>query len=124
MKKYFIMLAMLFAMNVSVFAEDNNSSEIEIVKRYDIQVNTKKLGECLNLTTDQYDAVGTIVNELSNDLLFAAVECSNSSRDMVTKNAIDKNIKNMSYILNQEQYRKYLMVLNATVRNRNINVIE
>lgn len=124
MKKYFIMLAMLFAMNVSVFAEDNNSSEIEIVKRYDIQVNTKKLGECLNLTTDQYDAVGTIVNELSNDLLFAAVECSNSSRDMVTKNAIDKNIKNMSYVLNQEQYRKYLMVLNATVRNRNINIIE
>ena len=78
----------------------------------------------MNLTTDQYDAVGTIVNELSNDLLFAAVECSNSSRDMVTKNAIDKNIKNMSYVLNQEQYRKYLMVLNATIRNRNINVIE
>jgi len=124
MKKYFIMLAMLFAMNISAFAEDNNLSEIETVKRYDIKVNTKKLGDCLQLTSDQYEAVETIVNEFSNDLMFAAVECNNVNRGIVTKNAIDKNAKHMSYVLNKEQYHKYLMLLNTTIRNRKIDIIE
>lgn len=121
MKKYLIMLVMLFTMSVSMYAEDNNATEIE---KYEVKVNAKKLGDCLQLSSDQYDAVETVVNELSSDLMFAAVECNNTNRAMVTKNAIDKNIKYMSYILNQEQYHKYLTLLNATIRNRKIDIIE
>lgn len=121
MKKYLIMLVMLFTMSVSMYAENNNAAEIE---KYEVKVNAKKLGDCLQLSSDQYDAVETVVNELSSDLMFAAVECNSTNRAMVTKNAIDKNIKYMSYILNQEQYHKYLTLLNATIRNRKIDIIE
>ena len=124
MKKVFLMVVMLFAMSVYSFAEDNNATEIERIERYDIKVNTKRLGECLQLSTDQYDAVETVVDEFSNDMMFAAVECNNSNRGKVTKNAIDKNIKYMSYILNKDQYHKYLMILNATIRNRKIDIME
>ena len=124
MKKVFLLMVMLFAMSVYSFAEDNNATEIERIERYDIKVNTKRLGEYLHLSTDQYDAVETVVDEFSNDMRFAAVECGNTNRGKVTKNAIDKNVKYMSYILNKDQYHKYLMVLNATIRNRKIDVIE
>lgn len=124
MKKVFLLMVMLFAMSVYSFAEDNNATEIERIERYDIKVNTKRLGEYLQLSTDQYDAVETVVDEFSNDMMFAAVECGNTTRGKVTKNAVDKNIKYMSYILNKDQYHKYLMVLNATIRNRKIDVIE
>ena len=122
MKKYLIMLVMLFTVSVSsMYAEDNNATEIE---KYDVKVNAKKLGDCLQLSSDQYDAVEAVVNELSSDLMFAAVECNSINRSIVTKNAIEKNIRYMSYILNQEQYHKYLTLLNATIRNRKINIIE
>ena len=124
MKKVFLMMVMLFTLSVSMFAEDNNATEIERIEKYDIKVNTKKLGDYLRLSSDQYDAVESVSDEFSNDLMFAAVECNNSSRARVTKNAVDKNVKYMSYILNAEQMRKYLLVLKATMNNRNINVNE
>lgn len=120
MKKYFIMLVMLFTMSVYSFAEDNNATEIERIERYDIKVNNRKLANYLQLTEDQMDAVETVITEFSNDLKFAAFECSDSNRKAVTKNLIDKNIKHMSYVLNKEQYHKYLVVLNATLNNRRL----
>ena len=124
MKKVFLMMVMLFAMSVYSFAEDNNATEIERIERYDIKVNTRKLGDYLQLTTDQFDAVESVTDEFSNDMIFAAVECGDTNRGVVTKNAVGKNVRYMSYILNKEQMRKYLLVLNATLNNRNINVNE
>jgi hypothetical protein len=120
MKKYLIMLVMLFTMSVNMFAEDNNATEIERIERYNVKVNTNKLADYLQLTSDQFDAVETITDEFSNDLMFASVQSSDSSRNVITKNLIEKNVKYMSYILNKNQMRKYLVVLNATMNNRGI----
>ena len=120
MKKYLIMLVMLFTMSVYSFAEDNNATEIERIERYNVKVNTKKLADYLELSSDQLDAVETITDEFSNDLMFAAVQNSDSTRNTITKNLIEKNVKYMSYILNKNQMRKYLVVLNATMNNREI----
>lgn len=118
MKKVIMMLVMLFTMSIASFAEDNNTTEIQ---KYMLSINVNKLANYLELTTDQVDAVETVVNELSRDLMFAAVECTNMNRNTVTKNAVNKNVKYMSYILNDKQYHKYLLVLNATINNRGLN---
>ena len=120
MKKYFIMLVMLFTINVAMFAEDNNVTEIERIEKYDIKVNNRKLANYLELNEDQMDAVEAVTTEFTNDLKFAAVECSDTNRKAVKKNLIDKNVKHMSYILNKEQYHKYLVVLNATLNNKRL----
>jgi hypothetical protein len=109
-------------MSVYSFAEDNNATEIERIERYNVKVNTKKLADYLQLSSDQFDAVETVTNEFSNDLMFAAVQNGETSRKAVTKNLIEKNVKHMSYILNKVQMHKYLMVLNATMNNRDINI--
>ena len=124
MKKYFLIILMLLTMSVSMFAEDNNATEIERIEKYDIKVNTNKLAKYLQLSTDQMDAVETVSDEFSKDMMFAAIECSDKNRSTVTKNLVEKNIKHMSYILNKNQYRKYLTVLNATLINRNIKTNE
>jgi len=120
MKKNFIMLVMLFTMSVNIFAEDNNATEIERIERYSVKVNANKLSKYLDLSSDQMDAVENVTDEFSNDLMFAAVQDSEPSRSMITKNLIEKNVKYMSYILNKNQMRKYLTVLNATMNNRGI----
>ena len=121
MKKYFLMLVMLFTMSVYSFAEDNNATEIERIERYNVKVNTKKLADYLQLSSDQFEAVESVTDEFSNDLMFAAVQDGETTRNAVTKNLIEKNVKYMSYILNKNQMHKYLLVLNATINNRNIN---
>ena len=120
MKKYFLMLVMMFTMSVYSFADDNNASEVQKIEKFDVKINTKKLGKYLELSKDQMESVEAIENEFSSDLMFAAVECNDNNRIIVTQNAISKNIKNMAYILNREQYIKYLKVLNATVHNRRL----
>jgi hypothetical protein len=117
MKKVLFMLVMMFTMNLNLFAEDNNATE---VKKYEMNVNVDKLGNYLELSIDQIDAVESITNEFENDLMFAAVECNDYNRKAVTKNAINKNVKNMRYVLTEEQMKKYLSVLNATVHNRKL----
>ena len=118
MKKYFIMLVMLFTMNAVMFAEDNNVAEVESVEKYEFNVNTRKLASFLELSEDQMDAVEHITTELSNDMQFAFYENSKDSRKKVVTNAINKNVKHMSYVLNDTQYHKYLVVFNATLRNK------
>jgi hypothetical protein len=103
-----------------MFAEDNNATEIERIEKYDIKVNNRKLANYLELNEDQMAAVETVTTEFTNDLKFAAFECSDTNRKAVTKNLIDKNVKHMSYILNKEQYHKYLIVLNATLNNKRL----
>lgn len=120
MKKVLFMLVMMFTMSVNMFAEDNNTTEIERVKKYDVKVNTTRLADYLGLSRDQFDAVENVTDEFSNDLMFAAVECNDNNRMAVTKNAIEKNVKNMRYVLTEEQMKKYLTVLNATMNNRGI----
>jgi hypothetical protein len=124
MKKVFLMLVMLFTMSANLFAEDNNATEIERIERYDLKVNTRKLADYLQLSSDQFNAVESVADELSKDLMFAAVECGKQNRGTVTKNALTKNVKHMSYVLSDDQMRKYLVVLNATVNNRGIDIPE
>jgi len=111
---------MLFTMSVYSYAEDTNTNEVNNVEKYDINVDIKKLGSFLQLTSDQEDGMKTVEVELHNDLLVASVETNDESRAKITKNAIEKHIKHAHYVLNDEQYHKYLRVLNVTLVNRGI----
>ena len=57
MKKYVIMLVMLFTMNTVIFAEDNSVNEVENFEKYNFNVNTRKLASFLDLSEDQMDSV-------------------------------------------------------------------
>ena len=125
MKRVFLMLVMLFTVSVYSFAEnnntiENNTIEVERLAKYDLKIDNRRLAVYLDLTADQMDAVTAVTNEFSNDLKFVAVECNENNRKQVTNNVINKNIKHMRYILNNEQMRKYLMVLNVTMVNRGL----
>ena len=120
MKKVILMLVMLFTMSMYSFAEDANANEVNVIEQYDLKVNLRKLGLFLQLSSDQMDGMTTVETEFQNDLMFAAVECTKENRKAVTKNAINKHLQHVHYVLNKEQYHKYLIVLNATIKNRGI----
>ena len=122
MKKVFLMLVMMFTMSVYSFAEENEATKMAETERYELKINHRRLACTLDMSSDQMEMCGDIVSELENDMMFASVMETEESRNTIVANAVKKNIKYMHYILNDNQYKKYLMLLNLTLENRGFNI--
>jgi len=120
MKKIILAVAMLLATNITAIAEDKNSNEINMVEAYDIKVNINSLAKCLGLSRDQIGSVEDVQKIFSECLKGAAFCDSEELRKKMVNNVINYDLKHMKYILTEEQYRKYLSLLNATLNNRGI----
>jgi hypothetical protein len=122
MKKVFLMLVMMFTMSVYSIAEENEATKMAETERYELKINHRRLACTLDMSSDQMEMCGDIVSELENDMMFASVMETEESRNTIVANAVKKNIKYMHYILNDNQYKKYLMLLNLTLEHRGFNI--
>ena len=117
MKKIVFAIALMMASTLGAFAEDNSVNKVEA---YTLNINNRSLSRTLSLSDDQEEICSDVIKAFENDMLFAASNSSDESRKAVTKNAVDKNLKYMRMFLNDKQYKKYVMLLNATLTNRGI----
>jgi hypothetical protein len=105
------------------FAENENATETSDLNAYDMSVNMRKLSVALDLKEDQMEAVAEIHHTFSAEMLFAAQASKDERQEMVRK-AVTKDVKYMHYILDEKQYKKYLLLLNTTLNNRGLVVSE
>ena len=103
------MVAMLSM--TTAFAEGENAANVENMGAYDLNINMNKLSKALNLADDHTFAA---------ELMFAAEYGKNDRKAMVDR-AIDNDVKWMRYVLNEDQMRTYLRLLNTTLNNRGLN---
>ena len=103
------------------FAETEKVASADAAETYDMSVNMRKLSVALGLKVDQIEAVEMVHNTFNAEMQFAAHFDSQEERDAQVKRAVEKDVKWMNYILDREQYRKYLLLLNATLSNRGLN---
>ena len=109
------MVVAMFMMTAT-FAENENNSAMKSVEAYDMTINMRKLAVVLDLTSDQMEAVQDIHNAFCNDMMLAAYAQADERGTMV-KSAVKKD---MRYILNDAQYKKYELLLNTTLVNRGL----
>ena len=119
MKKIVLMVVALFTMTSTSFAENENNNAVNNVQAYDMTVNMRKLAVTLGLTTDQVEAVQDIHTAFCNEMMLAA-HAQNDEREALVDQAVKKDVRYMHYILNDKQYKKYLMLLNVTLINRGL----
>ena len=105
------------------FAENENTKNVSNVEAYDMSVNLRKLSVALGLTSDQIEAVENIHSTFKAEMQMAALAEDNDRLERVKK-AVDRDIKWMHYVLDEKQYRRYLMLLNTTLRNRGFDISE
>ena len=122
MKKFFLMMVMMFTMSVYSFAEDNNATKLTNTEKYELKVNHRSLACALDMSKDQMEMSDEIISELERDMFFASCMNTEESSEKIVANAVKKNIRHMSYILNNKQYRKYLMLLNLTLEHRGFDI--
>ena len=116
MKK--IVLTVVAAMTITLsFAKTENTTAVKEVENYGITFDLHRLAVKLDLTFDQMDAVKAISDNLNEDLAKAAA-AKRFERPALVHKAIEKDARNMRYILNDKQYETYMKLLRATLRNR------
>ena len=119
MKKLILSVALLLATGLTAYAEDTNSNNVNMVEAYDIDININSLVRFLELSVDQVESVKNIQEVFTESLRCAAV-MNDNSREKMVKNAINYDLSNLKYILTDDQYKKYVRVLNVTLTNRGI----
>ena len=120
MKKIVLMLVALMSMTTVAFAEGENAKAANETAAYDMRVNYSKLANALGLSIDQLESVEDVHKTFCIEMMNAAYAPKDERKSMVDK-AFEKNLKYMRYILNSNQYSKYLQLLNATMNNRGLN---
>ena len=116
MKKIILFIAFLFTMNATASAENEAVNSVEA---YSINTNINSLVRFLELSNDQIESVSHVQKVFEENLKYASY-MNGESRKRMVRNSIDFDLKNMKYVLSNEQYKKYLTILNVTLTNRNI----
>lgn len=119
MKK--MILAVVALMSVAnVFAADEKENTAATASAYKLDINTNALSRALRLNSDQYDMVENINRTFSVEMMNAAM-ADPAEREAKKDAAIKKDLSYMRYVLNDDQYRKYVALLNVTMNNRGLN---
>lgn len=130
MKKYFLMLVMMFTMAVYSFADNNDASvmktnNIELnVKKFEMGINHRRLACVLGMSIDQMESTEAVIKQLQDNMALAGELKNEESSNRMVANAVKVNLKHMHYLLNEEQYRKYVMLLNLTLMNKGFEIAE
>lgn len=124
MKKLMCVVALMLGMSTATFGSDNRVFDTEdtnsLVANYSINANAKSLVRYLELSEDQKSFVIESQRVFEKSLLSASDIKVNSVRKAIVENAVKSNLRNMNSILTKDQYRKYVRVLNVSLKNRRI----
>ena len=118
MKKIVLMFVAMMTMTVAN-AENENNNTVQVANAYDMTVNMRKLAVALGLTMDQMEAVQDIHHQFCNEMMVAS-QAEGDERTALVEQAVKKDVRYMHYVLEEKQYKKYLMLLNATLLNRGL----
>ena len=116
MKKIMILAVAMFAMATTTFAADEATNA---TAAYNMNVKMGSLANALSLNIDQAEAVADVHKNFTADMMNAATAAKDERAAMIDK-AVIKDLEYMHSILNDSQYRKYVMLLNATLMNRGL----
>lgn len=112
----------MFGMSIYSFADDSNATKVDNIERYEFKFNHRRLACVLDMSLDQMEMSESIWNQFFNEMMLAATIENEESRDKSVSEAVKRNVRYMRYILNDEQYRKYLTLFNLTLQNRGFDI--
>ena len=115
MKRLFLSVIMVLGLSTVCFSQNKQE-----VNDLNIEISLPKLARYLNLNSIQYDNVENAIDFFSDKMQSA--KYSKGRRQIKNLNeAIYGNLKLMKSTLSQSQYKKYLQLINAELKNRGLS---
>jgi hypothetical protein len=116
MKRVLVMVVAALSMTATCFAEGKNENQ-----DWTMNVNVTKLGKYLNLNSNQTSEVAAITDYFA-DRIQSASYAKEEKQAQKVREAVYGNFKLMKRTLNGEQYKKYVQLMNTTLRNKGLDV--
>lgn len=99
------------------FAESENTHLT--TSTYNVNFNYRKVADALDLSSDQMETMQDVSKTFEAEMTNAESASNEDRTDMIAQ-AIHDNLQYMSYILTPEQFNKYTVLLNKTMKNRGL----
>ena len=116
-----ILLAIAFIILGTCTASAETNDTQEVTRIVSIPTSDKALSRAFSLSDDQLDYVKYELEDLEMKLRCAySISNDDDAREKMVMWAVSNNASSMKSILNDAQYKKYLTVLNTTMKNRGI----
>ena len=93
----------------------------EASANYNFDINVSKLSNYLQLSSSQAGTVSDICDYFTTQMKEASYSSKKSQQEKVS-NAVYGNLKLMKETLTNEQYKKYVKLLNVTLKNKGIEL--
>jgi hypothetical protein len=117
MKKLFMIPVAALLFSATVYGKGNSNSEAN----YNFDISVSKLGNYLQLASSQTEEVANICDFFEEQMKQVG-NSSEQNRQKRLNTAVYGNLKLMKKALTDEQYKKYVIVLNYTLQNKKIEM--
>lgn len=119
MKKIIFIVMAMCILSTGCYADTEETKNTDSVAAYGMDIKIEALTQALGLNRDQRESVADI-NAIFNTEMLIAANSDKDERRMMVDCAVEQNLTNMSYILTQSQFDKYVKILDVTLRNRGL----
>ena len=127
--KKILLFVMLMFMGLTMFADEVSVVEniktnelTEVIDKYDFTVNYEKVESCLELYPYQIERFEQFFDTFKHDMIQASNKSDESEQKKIVNQSVEKNLRLMRTILEFDQYRKYVLLINTTLFNRGLKV--
>ena len=118
MKKMILTMVAMMTL-ASGFAKTSHHRVTTTSEAYDMTVDMRRLAAKLDLTDYQMEAVQVIHSQFTDAMLSAALSPRFERRAKVHQ-AVGKDVHQMKRVLDDKQFRTYMLLLGTTLHNRGI----
>lgn len=116
MKRLVLMVVVALGMSATSFA----GNKVEC-KDWKVDVNVAKLSQFLKLNSRQMEEVASISDYFA-DKVQSASYAKETKQGKKLREAVYGNFKLMKRTLTDEQYKKYVQLVNVTLKNKGLDV--
>ena len=115
MKRLVLLVVVALGMSATSFAGEKVAG-----KDWKVDVNVAKLSKYLNLDARQMEEVANISDYFADNVQSASY-ATEAKQGKKLREAVYGNFKLMKRTLTNEQYKKYVQVLNVTLKNKGLD---
>ncbi len=124
MKKVVLTVVAVMTMTFG-FAETRNhsvtASNVAVnAEKYDMSCDMRRLAVTLDLTSEQMEAVQVIQDNFNDAVLAAGTAQWGHERRAKVHEAVRTDLHRMHRVLNDKQFRTYMLLLGTTLRNKGL----
>ena len=117
MKKMILTVVAVMTVTFGFAKTESTNNVVKNNDKYELNIDMRRLAEKLDLTFEQMEAVQTIHDNLNEDMAEAAT-AHHFERMAIMEKAIRKDVRHMRNVLNDKQYRTYMVLLGTTLNNK------